>query len=259
MRRLTSLSALGATPAGLEARQGASPALPSAGGPLNPTTAGDPADLSPVGIGEGRSNPGFRPGGTNRLRIPVVDAEGKPLMPCTPVRARLLLKKGKALARWNKLGIFYLQLKYAVEPKNQMLVVGVDPGSRYEALSVVGARDTVLNIMHESVNWVKKALEQRRRMRRARRYRKTRRRACRFDNRLSNRSWVPPSTKARWDAKLRIISQLRRMLPISHVVVEGVKAVTRKACRGWNANFSPIEVGKQYFYSQLQAILLFSA
>jgi len=54
-----------------------------------------PDALSTVGFGEGKSNPGFRPGGPNRLRVPVVDAEGKPLMPCTPARARLLLKSGK--------------------------------------------------------------------------------------------------------------------------------------------------------------------
>ena len=249
-QKLTSLSPSGTTPMGLEARHGASLALPPAGEPLNPKAGNS---LSPVGFGEGKSNPGFRPGGPNRLRVSVVDARGAPLMPCTPARARLLLKKGKALARWNKLGVFYLQLKYAVEPKNQILAVGVDPGSKFEALSVVGTKDTVLNIMHEAVDWVKKALEQRRRMRRARRYRKTRRRKPRGDNRRS-KGRVPPSTKARWDAKLRIIAQLKKIMPISNAVVEDVKAVTKKACRGWNGNFSPIEVGKRYFYSKLKAI-----
>jgi hypothetical protein len=235
---------------GLEARQGASLALPSAGEPLNPMAGNS---LSPVGIGEGKSHPGFRPGEPNRLRVQVVDARGMPLMPCMPARARLLLKKGKALARWNKLGVFYLQLKYAVEPKNQMLAVGVDPGSKFEAVSVVGAKDTVLNIMLEAVDWVKKALEQRRQMRRARRYRKTRCRKCRGDNRcLKGR--VPLSTKARWDAKLRIIAQLKRITPISHAVIEDIKAIAKKACKGWNGNFSPIEVGKQYFYSRLKAM-----
>jgi hypothetical protein len=124
MQELTSLSPSGTTPAGLEARQGASLALPSAGEPLNPT-AGIKASLSPAGFGEGKSHPGFRPGEPNRLRVPVVDARGMPLIRCTPARARLLLKNGKALARRNKLGVFYIKLKYAVEPKNQILAVGV--------------------------------------------------------------------------------------------------------------------------------------
>ena len=251
MQELTSLSPLGTTPAGLaQARQGASLALPSAGEPLNPTAG---TSLSPVGFGEGKSNPGSRPGEPNRLRVPVVDLRGTPLMPCTPARTRLLLKKGRALARRNKLGLFYIKLRYAVEPKNQTLAVGIDPGSKYEAISVVGTKETVLNIMSEAVDWVKKALDQRRQMRRARRYRKTRCRECRRDNRC-HEGRIPPSTKARWDAKLRIIAQLKRIMPISHAAVEDVRAATKKARRGWNSNFSPIEVGKQYFYSTLKAM-----
>jgi hypothetical protein len=251
MQKLTSLSPSRTTLAGLQARQGASLALPSAGEPLNPTTR---KGLSPAGIGEGKSHPGSRPGGgPNRPRVPVVDARGVPLMPCTPVRARLLLKRGKAVARWNKLGIFYIKLKYPVEPKNQMSAVGVDPGSKFEAESVVGTKDTVLNIMHEAVDWVKEALEQRRQMRRARRYRKTRYRKCKR-NRKRKEGWIPPSTKARWDAKLRIIAQLKKIIPISHAVVENVSAESKKGSKRWNSNFSPVEVGKQYFYSQLRTM-----
>jgi hypothetical protein len=207
--------------------------------------------LSPVGIGEGKSNPGFRPGEPNRLRVPVVDARGMPLMPCMPARARLLLKKGKALARWNKLGVFYIQLKYAVEPKNLMLAVGVDPGSKFEAVSVVGAKDTVLNIMLEAVDWVKKALEQRRQMRRARRYRKTRCRKCRGENRrLKGR--VPPSTKARWDAKLRMIAQLKKIMPISHAVIEDIKAIAKKACKDGTATSAQSKLGNSTFTQGLK-------
>jgi len=251
MQKLTSLSPFGTTPMGLQERPDASLVWTSSAEPLN-ATAGD--SLSPVGIGEGKSNPAVELEWANSPRVPVVDSRGVPLMPCTAVRARLLLKKGKAIAKRNKLGIFYIQLKRVVEPNNQILAVGVDPGSKFEAISIVGARDTVLNIMSEAVDWVKKALEQRRRMRRARRYRKTRRRPCRVDNRLSKRSWLPPSTKARWDAKLRIISQLRKILPITHAVVEDVKAMTKKKNRKWNVNFSPLEVGKQYFFSTLKSM-----
>ena len=49
-------------------------------------------------------------------RVPVVDARGTPLMPTTPVRARQMLKEGKAVARRNKSGIFYIQLKHNVDP-----------------------------------------------------------------------------------------------------------------------------------------------
>jgi len=251
MQKLTSLSVSDTTPRRLKARQSASLALPSAGEPLNPMSL---SEAKPCRHWRTEIHPAIEQEWGNP-RVPVVDAEGKALMPCTPAKARILIKQGKAKPRWNKIGMFYIQLKHKVEPKNQILGVGVDPGSKYEAISVVGRRDTVLNTMLEAVDWVKKALEQRRRMRRARRYRKTRRRACRGDNRHP-KGRVPPSTKARWDVKLRVIRQLKRMLPISHVVVEDIKAITKKASKGWNADFSPIEVGKQYFYSTLKAMSL---
>ncbi len=242
-----SLSPLRATCAELQERQGASPALPSSGEPLNPTSIRKDG-LSSAHIGEGKHD---FDGETAIGRIPVVSASGMPLMPCRPAKARKLLKEGKAIKKWSKLGMFYIQLKFDPQtPAAQPVAVGVDPGFKFEGFSVVGTKDTVLNIMSEAVDWVKKAVEQRRMLRRNRRYRKTRRRKARFNNR--HRKSLPPSTKARWDAKLRIIAQLKKIIPIQVAVVEDVKAVTRKGKKKWNTSFSPLEYGKQYFYSALK-------
>jgi hypothetical protein len=173
-------------------------------------------------------------------------------MPCKPAKARKLLESGKARKQWSKLGIFYLRLNF--NPANsatQPLVIGIDPGSKFEGFSVVGTKDTVLNIMSEAVTWVSKAVKQRRQMRVARRHRNTRRRPWR-SNRLCGKSFIPPSTKARWDAKLRIIKQLKAILPLKMAVVEDVKAKTKKSQRKWNRNFSPLEAGKRYFYQELR-------
>jgi hypothetical protein len=67
---------------------------------------------------------------------------------------------------------------------------------------------------------------------------------------------LPPSTKARWNTKLRIIQQLEKILPINTIVVEDIQAVTHKNGRKWNTSFSPLEVGKQYFYSQINRKLI---
>jgi RRXRR protein len=104
-------------------------------------------------------------------------------MPCTPAKARHLLKSGKARPKRNKLGLFYVQLCYRQDPDNQPLVVGLDPGSKFEGLSVVGTEETVVNLMVEAPSHVKDAVTTRRSMRRARRLRKWRR-PRRFDNRL---------------------------------------------------------------------------
>jgi hypothetical protein len=160
------------------------------------------------------------------MRIPVVDSSGIPPMPCHPAKARRLLKEGRAHPRRNKLGLFYVQLCHEQEPDNQMLVAGVDPGSKFEGFSVVGTHETVLHLMVKAPAHVKEAVKTRRTMRRARRLRKWRR-PKRIHNRLKGKKRLPPSTRSRWEAKARIIAHLQMILPLSDVVVEDVQAVTR--------------------------------
>jgi hypothetical protein len=173
-------------------------------------------------------------------------------MPCTPAKARHLFKRGKAKPKRNKLGLFYVQLCYEQEPDNQPLVAGVDPGSKFDGYSVVGTKETVLNLMAEAPNHVKDAVEIRRTMRRVRRHRKWRR-PKRWDNRLHRKPRIPPSTRSRWEAKARIIQHLHAILPLTDVVVEDVQAVTRPGKRGkWNVSFSPVQVGKEHLYRLLR-------
>ncbi len=106
--------------------------------------------------------------------------------------------------------------------------------------------------MGEAPDHVKDAVETRRTMRRARRHRKWRR-PKRFDNRLNRTRRIPPSTRSRWEAKARIIAHLKRILPLTDVVVEDVQAVTHSGKGGkWNASFSPVQVGKEYLYRLLR-------
>lgn len=173
-------------------------------------------------------------------------------MPCTPAKARLLFKSGKARPKRNKLGLFYVQLCYEQKPDNQPLVVGVDPGSKFEGFSVVGTQETVLNLMGEAPDYVKDAVETRRTMRRARRFRKWRR-PKRFDNRLIRTNRIPPSTRSRWEAKARVVKHLLTILPLTDAVVEDVQVMTRPGKgRKWNASFSPVQVGKAHLYRLLE-------
>lgn len=179
-------------------------------------------------------------------------------MPCTPPKARWLMKNGQGIGKRNKLGIFYIQLKHKIEPDpHQTLALGIDPGSHFEGYSVVGTQDTVLNIMAEAPTHVKANIKTRRQMRQARRHRNKWRRPARFQNRLRHRQCLPPSTRSRWEAKLRIVQQLLKILPISMVVIEDVSAATRKGPgRKWNQAFSPIQHGKEHLYSQLRNLRL---
>lgn len=180
--------------------------------------------------------------------VPVVDSNQNPLMPTTPARARRWIKSGKATPFWRR-GIFCVRLN--VEPssrKTQAIAVGVDPGSKKEGFTVKSAAHTFLNVQADAVTWVGKHVEQRRIMRRARRSRKT---PYRANKKNRARGGIPPSTKARWQWKLRVVDWLCKMYPITQFVVEDIKART-KGQRRWDRSFSPLEIGKQWFYSELE-------
>jgi hypothetical protein len=185
--------------------------------------------------------------------VPVVDSNNRPLMPTTPSRARRWIKSGKATPFFKK-GVFCVRLN--VEPSNrnyQPIAIGIDPGSKREGFTVKSRSHTYLNVQTHSVDWVKDHVEVRRNMRRARRFRKT---PCRQNRglRLVNFPKLPPSTKARWQWKLRICKWLVSIFPVTVFVVEDIKAKTWKNGRKWNVMFSPLEVGKQWFYSELRQL-----
>src|SRR5438270_18223 len=171
-------------------------------------------------------------------------------MPTIPSRARRWLKPGKAISFRNK-GIFCVRLTQ--EPSGyelQPIAVGIDPGSKKEGITVKSKAHTFLNIQADAVRWVKDVVEVRRNMRKARRFRKT---PCR-KNRLNRaRGGLAPSTKARWQWKLRLCNWLKRLFPITDFVVEDIKAITMGR-RKWDVSFSPLQIGKAWFYEQLEKL-----
>jgi hypothetical protein len=185
--------------------------------------------------------------------VPVVDKNQRPLMPTTAQRAERWIKSGKATPFWKR-GVFCVRLN--VEPSSrftQPIAVGIDPGSKREAFTVKSATRTYLNMQTHAVDWVKAAEEASTNMRRARRFRKTPCRKPRFNRK---RGGIPPSTKARWQWKLRICHWLTKLFPVIAFVVEDIKAKTFKNGRKWNIMFSPLEVGKKWFYSELERIAI---
>lgn len=183
--------------------------------------------------------------------VPVVDLENRPLMPTIPPRAKRWIKSGKATPFWKN-GVFCVRLNVETsDTYRQPIAVGIDPGSQREGFTVKSKSHTYLNIQTHAVDWVKDRIEVRRNMRRARRFRKT---PCRQNrkNRLVNKTRLAPSTKARWQWKLRIVNWLAKIFPITVCVVEDIQARTWKNSRKWNVSFSPLEVGKQWFYSEMR-------
>jgi hypothetical protein len=181
--------------------------------------------------------------------VPVIDRVGSPLMPTTPGRARRFLKSGKATPFW-KSGVFCIRLN--VEPSArevQKIAVGIDPGSKKEGYSVVSEAHTYLNIQADAVVWVSDAVAMRRQLRRTRRGRKA---PCRKprSNKSRAKAKIAPSTKARWQWKLRLATALCQLFPVSLFVIEDIKAST-KGKRQWDRSFSPLQVGKVWFYAEI--------
>lgn len=170
-------------------------------------------------------------------------------MPCTEKRARKLLEKGRAKPYWCK-GIFCIILQE--EPKStykQDVCIGIDPGSKFNGYSIKSEAHTFLNLQVGSVTTVKSKMEERSMLRRCRRQRNTPYRKHRLNRSVKDR--LPPSIKARWQQHLNIIKWMRKLYNINLVSLEDIKAKPRKNAIKWNKQFSPLEVGKNWFSNEI--------
>ncbi len=183
--------------------------------------------------------------------VPVKSKDGERLMPTTPTRAGMMIKCGDATPYWDN-GVFCIRLNRVPSKRfKQEIAVGVDPGSKKEGFTVKSEAHTYLNVQADAHNKVGKKVEKRRELRRGRRSRKCPNRKHRM-NRLANKQRIPAGTRARWDWKLRILDWLAKLYPITQIVVEDIKARTIKRAKKWNSSFSPLEVGKNGFYTEIQ-------
>ena len=224
--------------------------LPSSSEPLNGTASRKGLSL-PCSV-EGHSTQTGEPA---IGRVPVVSTNGKPLMPCRPSKARNLLKKGLAEKRWNKLGQFYLRLKFQPRSelnKDQQFCLAADTGSKWDGVAVISKKEVLTCGMLVLPSKVAEKLEQRRQIRRARRYRKTPRRAKRFDNRRRPDGWIAPSQKAKVGFRIKVVDEQSKIYPIDRFAVEDVRFNHYK--KRWGKYFSTVEIGKAAFYKHLRRL-----
>jgi hypothetical protein len=154
------------------------------------------------------------------MKVFVRNQDGTPLMPCTPAKARKLLRAGKA--RMVARAPFTIQLGWQCEGHVQAVVVGIDKGSGMTGISCVGNGEVLLAAEIRHRRDVKEKLDTRRAHRRSRRMRKWYR-PPRFLNRSSSTRGgrLPPSIKTNVEEVIRVVRQIP--LPISQIVVEDVQ------------------------------------
>lgn len=153
------------------------------------------------------------------MKVFVIHKDGEPLMPCHPAKARILLKNKEA--KIVRMIPFTIQLLKDAKKEVKETTLGIDPGETF-GISVT-TKDEVLfeaRVKHRDEE-IKKLLVARRASRRTRRGRKTRYRKARFLNRVHNkRGWIAPSLRTMLQTYESIFNLLKKILPISKVVIE---------------------------------------
>jgi hypothetical protein len=148
----------------------------------------------------------------------IINKHGSPLMPCHPAKARLLLKQGKA--RIVKRTPFTIQLLFGSSGYKQSVTLGVDSGYTGIGLSAVTPKQEVYSAEVQLRADIVKLNSERRQYRRARRYRKTWYRKPRFLNRKKPEYWLAPSIQNKLDTHVKVINQVKAILPISQINIE---------------------------------------
>ena len=152
----------------------------------------------------------------------VLSPDGVPLMPCSCVIARLLLKDGRAKVVHRT----PFTIKLYTQPENpytQALTLGIDTGSAVIGSAVADENGRVLYLSEVQVrNDIAATMKERAASRRSRRQRKTRYRSARWLNRRNSRKAgrFSPTMRSKIEAHLREIRFAQSLLPIQSMVLE---------------------------------------
>jgi 5-methylcytosine-specific restriction endonuclease McrA len=164
------------------------------------------------------------------MRVFVLDTNRKPLDPCSPARARILLAKGRAAVFRRFPFTIIMKDRTAEESVVHEHRIKVDPGSKVTGIAVLTKAGKVVAAaeMAHRGQQVRAALDSRRALRRNRRARKTRYRPPRFLNRTRRDGWLPPSLESRIANVLTWVARLCRLIPVTAISQELVRFDTQQ-------------------------------
>lgn len=148
----------------------------------------------------------------------VLNCHGKPLMPCQPRKARLLLKEGRA--KIVMMVPFTLQLLHGSSGYKQEVSLGVDAGTQHIGVSATTENAVLFEAEVKPRTDIQELLAIHSQFRRARRQRKTRYRKARFLNRKKPEGWLAPSVQHKVEVHLKTITMVHKILPVSKTAIE---------------------------------------
>lgn len=143
--------------------------------------------------------------------------DGNPLMPTERHgKVRRLLRDHLAVV--VKRTPFTIRLLYVTPEIVQEVTLGIDPGTEHVGFSATTETRELYASEVTLRTDIVELMSSRREARRARRNRKTRYRAPRFNNR--SHAQYPPSLEQKMQSHLKLISDIHKILPISRTVIE---------------------------------------
>ena len=182
----------------------------------------------------------------------VVNKDGSPLMPCKPAKARHLLRDKKAkVVRCNP---FTIQLLWDCECNVQPVTLGIDTGFGNIGFSAVSATKELISGVVKLDDKTNERLTSRRMYRRLKRN-KLWYREPRFSNRCKPEGWLPPSVERRYLTHLNIINRLKRILPVSEIIIETAKFDIQKIMNP-EIQGTEYQEGSLYGYQNMRSYLI---
>ncbi len=151
------------------------------------------------------------------MRVYVLNMRGQPLMPTSPKKARMLLKQKKA--KVVSVRPFTIQLVIATGESKQDIVLGIDSGYLNIGFSAVTEKKELIGGEVKLLKNMSKRIQDRAMYRTIRRQR-LRYRKPRFNNRKKEKGWLAPSIQHKLDSHIRFVEKLKKLLPITKVIIE---------------------------------------
>lgn len=152
------------------------------------------------------------------MQVYVLHHTEKPLMPCSPRKARLLLKEKKAEV--VKRTPFTIRWTVPTRSFTQPVTLGIDSGFTHVGLSAVSEKEELFAADALLRTDIVKLNSERRQYRRVRRNRKTWYRQPRFLNRKRPEGWLAPSIQHKLDSHIKLIGKVKEILPVTKTVIE---------------------------------------
>jgi RRXRR protein len=141
------------------------------------------------------------------MQVYVRNLDRAALMPCTPAKARKLLRAGKAKIITYR--PFTIQLTWQCEGQVQPITCGIDKGSRTTGLACVGNDQVLLAAEIHHRRDIKDKMDDRRDRRKSRRARQWYRPKHFLNRATSRRSGrLPPSIKTNVQEVIRVVRQI---------------------------------------------------